>query len=297
VVKVSEKTTIPVVKYQQFLEEMKMKKKRDKVAKKIWFIVVISSLMFIIIAPSTLLAAIIGIDSRDGEDASAILATGNDFDTFRDTITELGYTIIPISSFEAADLVGLDSLILKQPNSYYSPTGFSASEISAIHAFVNGGGGLVVHAEGGSGSETYFSNVNSLVSPYGVIYADSATEASGHTITDLVAHPVTEGVTMFGVDYQRQFISITSPAVDLTIGSGPDDALAVINGVGGAGNVVLLTDSSLWSDLGAGSDRPITFGDNQLLLKNIVQFTVPEPATVTLLCLGSLALFKKRRTS
>jgi hypothetical protein len=66
---------------------------------------------------------------------------------------------------------------------------------------------------------------------------------------------------------------------------------------GGAGNVVLLTDSSLWSDLGAGSDRPITFGDNQLLLKNIVQFTVPEPATVTLLCLGSLALFKKRRTS
>jgi hypothetical protein len=102
---------------------------------------------------------------------------------------------------------------------------------------------------------------------------------------------------MFGVDYQRWLISITSPAIDLTIGSGADDALAVVNGVGGAGNVVLLTDSSMWRDLGVGSDRSLRTCDNQLLLENIVRFTIPEPATVSLLCLGSLVLLRKRRTS
>ena len=272
---------------------MKMRNRWDKVVKKIWLIAIVSCLISIIIAPSISLAAIIGIDSRNGMDDSTIFATGDDYDTFRATIIALGHTIVPISSFETVDMVGLDSLMLKQPYSQ----GYSDSEISAIHAFVNGGGGLVVHAEGGAGSDGYISNVNSLVSPYGVIYADSATENSGHTITDMVAHPVTDDVTMFGVDYQRWMISITLPAIDLTIGSGADDALAVVNGVGGAGNVVLLTDSSMWRDLGVGSDRSLKTGDNQLLLENIIRFTIPEPATVSLLCLGSLVLLRKRRKS
>jgi hypothetical protein len=276
---------------------MEMKNKRDKDAKNIWLVAIAGSFISIIIAPSTSLAAIIGIDSRNGMYASSILATGDEYDTFRATITALGHTIVPVSSFETADLIGLDSLVLKQPNSENSPAGFSDTEISAIHAFVDGGGGLVVHAEGGTGSEEYTSNMNSLVSPYGIIYADSATENSGHTITGLVVHPITEGVTVFGVDYQRQLISISSLATDLTIGSGPDNALAVVNGIGGAGNVVLLSDTTMWKDLEVGSNRSLKTGDNQLLLENIVQFTIPEPATISLLCLGSLALLSKRRKS
>ncbi|MHC4326465.1 MAG: PEP-CTERM sorting domain-containing protein [Planctomycetota bacterium] len=31
------------------------------------------------------------------------------------------------------------------------------------------------------------------------------------------------------------------------------------------------------------------------MLENIVLFTIPEPATISLLCLGTLALLKKRR--
>jgi hypothetical protein len=212
-------------------------------------------------------------------------------------MNELGHTFVPIFSFETADLIGLDSLMLKQPNSENNPAGFSNTEISAIHSFVDGGGGLVVHAEGGNGSEVYIDNLNSLVSPYGVIYADSATENSGHTITDLLAHPVTDGVTVFGVDYQRSLISIDLPAIDLTIGSGMDDALAVVNGIGHAGNVVMLSDTTMWKDLEEGSNRSIKTGDNQLLLENIVLFTIPEPATISLLCLGSLVLLRKRKTS
>ncbi|MGD8500905.1 MAG: PEP-CTERM sorting domain-containing protein [Phycisphaerales bacterium] len=274
-----------------------MEKRWDEVARKTWPVAIVSSLVVVIIAPSVSLAAIIGIDSRHGVLDSATLGAGDAFGTFRRAITALGHTIMPLSSFETADLAGLDTLVLNHAYSQNNPAGYSASEISAIHVFVNGGGGLVVHAEGGYGSDAYVDNLNILVSPYGVTYAASATEESGHTITDLAVHPVTNGVTMFGVDYQRREISITAPAIDLTIGSGPDDALAVVDGVGGAGNVVLLSDTSMWSNPGAGSDRSLTFGDNQLLLENIIQFTIPEPATVSLLCLGSLALLRKRRTS
>jgi hypothetical protein len=274
---------------------MEMKNKRDKEAKNMWLVAIAGSFISIIIAPSTSLAAIIGIDSRNGMYESTIFATGDEYDTFRATITALGHTIVPVSSFETEDLVGLDSLMLKQPYLVNSPAGFSDSEISAIHAFVDGGGGLVVHAEGGTGSGDYVDNLNSLVSPYGVLFADLATANSGVTITGLVAHPVTDGITMIGVDYQRKLISITPPAIDLTIRSGEYNALAVVNGIGGAGNVVLLSDTTLWKDPEAGSNHSLITDDNRLLLENIVQFTIPEPATVSLLCLGSLALLRKRR--
>jgi len=274
---------------------MKMISRWGKVVKQTWFCAITGCFISIIIALSISHASIIGLDSRNGMYDSTIFATGDEYDSFRETITVLGYTIVPVYSFETADLVGLDSLMLKQPYSENSPAGFSDSEISAIHAFVNGGGGLVVHAEGGTGSEDYVDNLNSLVSPYGVVYADLATANSGVMITGLVAHPVTNGVTAFGVDYQRRLISITSPAIDLTIRSGEYNALAVVNGIGGAGNVVMLSDTTLWKDLEAGSNYSLMTGDNRLLLENIVQFTIPEPATVWLLFLGSLTLLRKRR--
>ena len=153
----------------------------------------------------------------------------------------------------------------------------------------------MVHAEGGTGSEDFVYNLNSLVSPYGVVYADLATANSGVVITGFVAHPVTNSVNMIGVDYQRKLISITSPAIDLTIKSGEYNVLAVVNGAGGAGNVVMLSDTTLWKDPEAGSNYSIISGDNRLLLENIVQFTVPELTTVWMLFLGSLALLRKRR--
>lgn len=268
-----------------------------KVVKQTWFVAVAVIFISIIIIPSISHAFIIGLDARNGMYDSTIFATGDEYDTFRATITAMGHTIVSVSSFETEDLVGLDSLMLKQPYLGNRPAGFSDSEISAIHAFVDGGGGLIVHAEGGTGSKDYVDNLNSLVSPYGVIFADLATANSGVTITGLVAHPVTDGVTMFGVDYQRKLISITSPAIDLTIRSGEYNALAAVNGIGGAGNVVLLSDTTMWKDLEVGSNRSIKTGDNQLLLENIVWFTIPEPATVSLLCLGSLVLLRKRRKS
>jgi PKD repeat protein len=94
-------------------------------------------------------------------------------------------------------------------------------------------------------------------------------------VRGFVPHPVTDGITSIGVDFQRPLLSMRSPAVDLTLGSGADDILAAVWGQQGAGNVVLISDVSLW---GNATDRSIDFGDNRLLLLNILAFITSHTA-------------------
>ena len=119
-----------------------MVSREHKILKQTWFVSIAVVFISIIIIPSTSHALIIGLDTSNGMYDSTIFATGDEYDTFRATITALCHTIVPVSSFETENLVGLDSLMLKQPYLVNSPAGFSSSEISAIHAFVDGGGGL-----------------------------------------------------------------------------------------------------------------------------------------------------------
>jgi hypothetical protein len=187
-------------------------------------------------------------------------ATGSHFDTFRATITGIGHTIVPLTSFNAADFVGLDALILMQP--FNSNPSFSASEIADIQAFAQNavflsdsslwadshtpcdrpitfgnnqlllqnavnyavnGHGIIVTADNGGGFNV--TNINTLVAPYGIQFSSSPTEGNGHTITGFVPHPVTTGLQAIGVDFQLR-ITTNSPSIDLTIGSGADNALS-----------------------------------------------------------------------
>jgi hypothetical protein len=242
-------------------------------------------------APSpTAEGALIGIDGRNGFDSNTRLATGSGFDTFRSTIASLGHTILSRTSFNVGDLVGLDGLIIKQP--FSSAAGFTSSEIMAIQSFVSAGGGLLVIAEGGTGSESGLPSLNNLVAPYGGTFSSSVTSGTGLTITGFVSHPIRSGLTSIGVDSQRQ-LTISSPAIDLTTQSGDNDALAAVNGVPMSGNVVMLSDSSIWADAGSGSDRPITFGSNQLLLQNVTTFIttpIPEPGSLVLAGIGVVSI-------
>ena len=98
------------------------------------------------------------------------------------------------------------------------------------------------------------------------------TENSGFTISTFETHAVTQGLSQVGVDYQRRFTAINPPGVDLTPGccNGADDFLAVVDGSGGAGSVAALSDSAMWQDDDAGSDRSLSFGYNALLLENLI---------------------------
>jgi hypothetical protein len=256
------------------------------------------SLLILAVATSlTARAAVIGIDALHGGNAgdTGNVGLGANYSQFRSTLTSSGNSIVNLLSFNSADLAGLDALMVTQP-AELDATLYTASEISAIQNFVASGHGLVVIGEGGFNKNLTVPNLNTLVSPYGVTFAGSPLAPSGAYASNFLAHPLTVGLGSVGVDYYRPLSTISPPAVDLTI-TGPD-FLAAVNGVGGSGNVVLLGDSSMWTNPGAGSDTPINYGSNLLLLQNTISFiTVPEPSSYALMAMSLLAFRSRKRTN
>ena len=208
----------------------------------------------------------IGLDAVHGFNTAGNIANGSGYVTFRSVVEGLGHTIVDLTSFGAADLVGLDAVFLVQPYSQNLDE-YTASEIDAVEAFVAAGGGLVVLADNGSGFNV--PNINALVASYGISFADAPSSPSGHVITGFVDHPITEGLAEIGVDFQLT-ITTAAPGLDLTTGSGEDDALSVLALPGT--RAVFLSDTSNWLET---SDHPISFGDNQLLLENILNYVTP----------------------
>ena len=227
-------------------------------------------IMFALIAvmnarlPGTTLlrGAQIGIDAVHGFDASVNLATGSALSDFRATIISQGNTIVPLTSFDAANLAGLDGVILLIPYSQ-NAANYTPSQMSALQAFAhravftsdesmwenNGAGsdrpitfgdnrqllinsvsfisakGILALGEDGDGFQV--ANFNALVAPFGITYSANPTDPNGRTVTGFVAHPVTAGISTLGVDFQLP-MTVNSPAVDLTIGSGQDNILAAM---------------------------------------------------------------------
>ena len=224
--------------------------------------------IFVVVVPLGLAPARadrVGLDAIHGFDAEHNLALGANFETFREVIAGAGHELIPLTSFLPEDLQNLDAVFFTIAYDQNDDP-FTRQERIALWNFVKGGGGLVAVADSGSGFRRY--NFNQLVAPYGIIYDDPPSEGSGHVIRDFVPHPITEGLEEMGIDYQLR-ITTNSPSIDLTTGAGADNALSVL---GDGGLAVFLSDSSMWSDPDAGSDYPITFGSNTLLLDNILAY-------------------------
>lgn len=220
-------------------------------------------------------AEIIGVDSRNGFSADSRLGTGASYDEFRAVLTDMGHQIVPVSSFTASDLVGLDGLILKQP--YFAPDLFTAEEITAIQDFVRDGGGLLVHGDGGGDTDVHVDNLNELVAPFGGVFADRASQGGGHIVVDFANLPRTEGIGEFGVDFHRRLVMIDQPAFDLTIGGDEDDAIAALKGAGPVGSVVMCSDTSCWIDEDVRSDFRLVDLDNELVLRNLLDFMLDKP--------------------
>ena len=82
-----------------------------------------------------------GAQSRYYNNGGSLVA-GDAFRSFRSIIAELDYELVPLSSFGASQIDGLDALVLEQPTRTEDP--WSADEIAAVQSFVSNGKGLFV---------------------------------------------------------------------------------------------------------------------------------------------------------
>ena len=208
-------------------------------------------------------AGIIGIDNIHGFGGDAILGSGSDFVQFRTAIQNQGHTIQLLSSFDAADLIGLDAVILNTPYSQNSAN-YTGGEIAAVNSFASDRAAFVgdssLWQDVGAGSDRDISfgdnqlllenivnwivqdrgalflgedgtgfdvtNMNLMTANYGVSFSNTPVDGDGRTVTGFVAHPVTAGVSTIGVDFHLP-MTIGGGATDLTIGSDNDNVLAV----------------------------------------------------------------------
>jgi hypothetical protein len=239
-------------------------------------------------------ASIVGIDARSsGEDST--ISSSPSFSSFRSTIESLGHTLIPLSTFDSADLAGLDALILRQNASFVVNPHLSDSEMQSIVSFTRSGGGLLAIAEAGNFTNGTVNEWNTLVEPFGIRFStDLNVGGDGLSIQGFADHPVTRGVMSVTLDFYRPLDLVGSPAVDLTLVDGVADFLAVVDGTAGAGNLAFIGDTSLWAD--PGDDSGIQVADNHQLLRNLIQFVVvPEPHTAFLVAVGLALLCGVRR--
>ena len=251
------------------------------------------ALFLSVLAPS-LRAQDIALDALHAPAPDQTLASGAQFAEFRAELTALGFTLHARSVFGAAELDGMEAVFLMQP---YSAR-YTAGEIAALASFAAAGGGVVVLGEGGASADGINFNMNALVAPYGCSYAATNTEASGLLITPLRPHALTHGIDAFGVDFQR-VLTIAAPATDLSVLGGAQDALAVVDGYLGGHDVVLLSDSTLFSN-GLAADHDLTRPENRRFLRNLAvnatsgheAFVVPPFAPGLAGQLNSLAAYE-----
>lgn len=145
----------------------------------------INALAVIALVGATLIskpAAATTVDIYDG--------LGLDYSPLNTFFTGQGYTVNQITS-SFTSLAGANFVILSEP-------GFtlSASQLSAIDAYVDGGGHLLLNSEWSAFSSD-ITGVNTILTSLGSSIVNLSTESNGgyHDTSDIVASPFTAGVT------------------------------------------------------------------------------------------------------
>ncbi len=150
-----------------------------------------------------------------------------------------------------------DILVLMDPEFDFSP-----SEITDIHNWVLGGGGLFAIPDGG-----YPPTMNTLLAPYGVLLT---LNSGGYgTTNDIANHTITQGVTQIYVDWVQE-ISAVSPSTPVAWITYSGQRLAFLS-ASDDGAVVVLSDSNVMDNDGLG------VADNTRLMINIFNWVGVRP--------------------
>jgi hypothetical protein len=224
----------------------------------------------------------IGFDSSHislGQTSSSALAR---YQGLQNTITAQGYQIQNTTSLLSGSMDSLDALFLMSPS-----TAFSIEEISSIEAFVRGGGKLIVSGEWAGFAGFNGTAVNEVLVPFGLQFGvDTLRNSSGGflSIQNFIGHPVTAGLTRLeiyqgtslqnlGADSNFEFVARSQEdSFRIAANTGAFAVVAVANF--GSGKVILVGDTSFWSDEDSDGDglANLNEADNKRLLEQILSW-------------------------
>jgi len=194
-------------------------------------------------------------DTKDADDDSL---TGNYMDLYN-LLTENGFIIEELATGPITYqlLASYDILVLMDPE-----LEFSNSEISDIQRWIELGGSMVCIPDGG-----YPPTLNTLLLPYGV---QMTGQVGGYgSTTDILDHPITEGVNSIFVDWVRE-ISTTPPSTTLAWITDYGERLAFLSTTD-SGEVVVVSDSNIMDNYG------LWVSDNAHLILNIFNWVGVKP--------------------
>ena len=211
-----------------------------------------------------------------------------------DDLEDDGHTLVRVDSLAPGPLAGLDTLVVGVVKNGFA---LSPSQVDVIESFVLDGGKLVFLGENNA---FFHANNVAVGGRFGIEYPTADPSDTVMTDVPLPRHPVMDGPhgvvnSIDGSGNAATFYgSMSSPGphgrsfLDFPGGNSAGvviepDALGLDSGL-----VIALAEITVWENPLYGED------DNRALWRNIFAY-VPEPATLSLLVIGGLAMVCRRR--
>ncbi len=223
---------------------------------------------------------VIGIDLTHGSFGLSGTNALQNYQNVQSTLEAEGYRVQLIQNDFLGALPALDGLLVLSPNN-----AFSVEEKAAVQAFVLNGNKLVLTGEWAGFGGFSHANANQMLTPFNLILGTDtlrSTQTAGFLTTSNISdHPMVSGIQ------QLRFFQSASVRLDRLEASGElpvrtqDQTFRISNNVGafgligvtpfGQGNVIVVGDSSLWSDEDSDGNQitNINEADNRKLLSQI----------------------------
>ena len=202
-------------------------------------------------------------------------------------LAPLGYQFTEANaSLESVDLANYKILVLATQSLGSAP--FSVPEVNAVESFLEQGGGLLVLSDAmGTSGEAKLEQITTLFDARGQV-----SQFPGYDVysTSVSSHPATAGVDTI---YERYAASI-DPG-NLTAYAWHNTMPMLAAGRVEAGRVVMISDNDLFTYAPGAGGGYFDQADNRQLAVSTFNYLLPEPATLSLLALGGVALIRRRR--